>query len=67
MFFNYEEARVDHEKKEKEAAELVAKNLTDEKTIKDKYAGKSDADIIRDIAHEDSDGTSPSTNKPKPE
>lgn len=48
--WNYEENRIDHETKEKEAALLAAQNLNYEKAVKDMYADKSDVDIINDIA-----------------
>lgn len=58
-FWNYEEAKIDHEQKEKEAAELALKNLQDEKVIRDGMAGKSDDDVINELA-----GTDPNS-KPK--
>lgn len=49
MFFNYEESKIDRAVKEKEAAELAAKNLQDEKTIRDSYRDKSDSDVVASI------------------
>jgi hypothetical protein len=62
MFFDYEETKVDHAQKELEAAQLIAQNLKDKSDIEAKYAGKTDSDIINNIAG--SDGTTPSGTKP---
>jgi phosphoglucomutase len=48
-FFDYEEGRVSSETRQKEAAQLNAKNLQDEKDIRNSFAGKSDADVIHEI------------------
>ena len=58
-FFDYEESRVDHAQEEQAVAELAAKNLTDEKTIRDAASAKSSADIIKDAI-----GSSAGSNKP---
>jgi len=50
--WDYQEGRVDHEEKEKEAADLALKNMQDEKTIRDKFSG-SDSDTINSIISPD--------------
>lgn len=60
--WNYQEGRIDHAIKEKEAAELATKNLQDAQAIADKFKGVSDIDIIHSL-----DGTSPDPNRTKPE
>lgn len=47
--WNYKESQVVAAEQQKEAAELAVKNLQDEKTIRENFAGKSDAVIIDEI------------------
>lgn len=63
MFFGYEEDRVDHAEKEKEAAQLAASNLQDEKNIRAQFEGKSDADVIKSIAGESSTASGTDTKR----
>lgn len=64
--WDYEEDKADAAIKAKEAAELVAKNLTDEKNIRAQFASSSDSDTINTLLG-DPNATSPAEpTKPKP-